>query len=434
MLQAGFARIDITPPLGLTVAGYFRVRIADGILDPLLATAVAFDDGEKRSVIMSIDLIGLCSKLCDRIRNAVAEKIGTQYEGVYLACTHTHLGPQCNVPNENEEYVEYLVKKLVDVATLAVNDLAPAKMSYTRGKVKDVAFIRRFLMKDGSTRTNPGLQNPDIDSPIGTPDENSSLLILKREGKPEIGIVNFQVHPDVISGCAYSADFPKFVRDTYEKLIDNSLCMYINGAQGDTNHLDVRLSKEDCYRGYDRARYMGRKIAMSVVANYELAKELPDGKVNFAQTYVTVKYNKGREDQIEEAIRINTIYNEKGAEAAVPHLEGMQRTTVVAEARRIVTLMDKPDTIDLPLVAHAIGEVVFASFPGEPFTEMGRYVKDNSKFTLTITSCCSNGYEGYYPVQSAYGEGGYEARTARYQAGTAEKIMEASANLVNTLK
>ena len=65
---------------------------------------------------------------------------------------------------------------------------------------------------------------------------------------------------------------------------------------------------------------------------------------------------------------------------------------------------------------------------------MGRYVKDNSKFTLTITSCCSNGYEGYYPVQSAYGEGGYEARTARYQAGTAEKIMEASANLVNTLK
>ena len=29
---AGFARLDITPPLGVRLGGYFTVRIADGVL------------------------------------------------------------------------------------------------------------------------------------------------------------------------------------------------------------------------------------------------------------------------------------------------------------------------------------------------------------------------------------------------------------------
>jgi len=72
-------------------------------------------------------------------------------------------------------------------------------------------------------------------------------------------------------------------------------------------------------------------------------------------------------------------------------------------------------------------------FPGEPFTEIGRSVKAGSKFELTITACCANGYEGYYPMKSAYDEGGYEATTAMYKAGTAEKMIEESLKLVNSL-
>ena len=36
-------------------------------------------------------------------------------------------------------------------------------------------------------------------------------------------------------------------------------------------------------------------------------------------------------------------------------------------------------------------------------------------------------------MQSAYNEGGYEAKTARYVAGTAEKLIEASTEIVNAL-
>jgi hypothetical protein len=209
--------------------------------------------------------------------------------------------------------------------------------------------------------------------------------------------------------------------------------MYINGAQGDTNHVDVRLGEDKCRRGYDRARYMGRKIAMSVIANYELAEPLCGDVINFGQQSIFVKFNKGRPDQIEEALRIDRLYKEGGAAAVGPDSLGMRRTEIIAEATRIVRMMDFPEEKELYLTAVRVGDAVFAGFPGEPFTDVGRGIKNNSKFTLTIPACCANGYEGYYPVQSAYDEGGYEALTARYVAGTAEKLIEVSTQVVNSL-
>ena len=44
-----------------------------------------------------------------------------------------------------------------------------------------------------------------------------------------------------------------------------------------------------------------------------------------------------------------------------------------------------------------------------------------------------NGYEGYYPMLSVYSEGGYEFNTARYVAGVAEALIEASTEIVNAL-
>ena len=296
MLKVGFARTDITPPLGAEIHGYHTKRYAKGVLDPLMATAVVFDDGEKRVVVMSLDLIGINMEFMQRLRPAVAEAIETVVDGVFIACTHTHVGPGV-APTAatgdkfpNPEYSQWLIKRLADTAVLAVNDLAPAeKLLYTRGEAKDVSFIRRYRLKNGMAKTNPGHLNPDILHMLGEPDNQSQLFIIKREGKPEIGIVNFQVHPDVIGGEYLTADYPKFVRDTYELNIPNSRCMYINGAQGDSNHIDVRLDPaKDLVRGYERSRYMGKKIAMSVVSNYELAKEINGDKVNFAKKIIKI--------------------------------------------------------------------------------------------------------------------------------------------------
>ena len=42
--KVGFARTDITPPLGVNMPGYFKVRHAKEVLDPLQVNCVAFSD------------------------------------------------------------------------------------------------------------------------------------------------------------------------------------------------------------------------------------------------------------------------------------------------------------------------------------------------------------------------------------------------------
>ena len=442
MLKAGFGRIDVTPPLGSYISGYYDPRYAKGVLDPLLATAVAFDDGERRAVILSVDVIGIGAKAITKVRKTIAEAAGIPFEAVFVHCTHIHtgFGPGFGKlrPEDNfyeSEFLVWLTKRLADAAVLAFNDLAPAKMLYTRGRVEDVAFVRRFRMKDGSVRTNPGWQCPDIDHPLGTPDEESQLLILKREGKPEIGIVNFQVHTDVIGGEYLTADYPGFVRRTYEKNVENSLCMYLCGTQGDTNHVDVRYPMCEKSHGYGRSEYMGKKIAYSVLSNYNLAEELSGEKVGFVQKIISIKYNKAENaEELEKAKALVELQKKVGTDEALKGVEPvMRRVELIAEASRIVRMESLPDEKELTMTALSVGDMVFACFPGEPFTDIGRGIKKNSKFTLTMPVSIANGYDGYYPTEQAFSEGGYEVLTTSYARGSAEEILAASTEIVNSL-
>ena len=441
MLNVGFARIDITPPLGVSLKGYYRTRICDGVLDPLEINAVAFDDGSKRAIVMSIDILGIKQDICAELREKISAAASCDAEAVYLHCTHTHLAPPVGqtpgiagcVTQEDYEYTPWFTKRIVDVAIMALDDLAPATGYYTCTEARDISFIRRFQMKNGTYLTNPGWQNPDIDHPVGTPDETATLLFFKRESKPEIAIAHFQTHPDVISGTKVSADWPGFVRRTYERLVENSKCVCLVGAEGDTNHIDVRLTKA-VGAGYQRSRYMGEKIAFSLIANRPLARKMEKEAVRFGTKYIRVRHNKGRPDEIEEAIRISSIYRKTGDRILATEglgVTGMAITTAVAKACRIADLMDLDDERDLLLSAVAVGDAVFAGIPGEPFTDIGRAIKDASPYAVTLPGCNTNGKEGYYSTDHL--EGSYETANSRYQADTPKIIIEGMTELIRSL-
>ena len=63
--------------------------------------------------------------------------------------------------------------RAADAAVEAIRDLKPAKLSYQRSEAKRISFGRRYLMKDGNVRTNPGTNNPDIVKPVGNPPDGS---------------------------------------------------------------------------------------------------------------------------------------------------------------------------------------------------------------------------------------------------------------------
>jgi len=437
--KAGYASATIEVFEGDHLEGYYFERVYEGALDPLEAFCIAFDDGEKKALLFSLDVIGIHMEQMDILRNAISHATGVDANAMMICCTHTHLAP-CTSTGLNEgapqdkigEFLSALGKTLVKIANEAILDLKPASMYYANGKAENVSFVRIYKMKDGTYKTNPGFQNPDIVEPITKPDERVGLLLLKRENAPEISIINFQVHPDVISGNMISADYPRFVRETFESVIQNSKCVYINGAQGDSNHIDVTLGPDELRGGYERSRHMGRVIACGALSVYALARKLEKSNIRYFHKEVELQYNKGQKEELAEAHRQYNLWKE-GRDDEIWPIDDMYRTTLTAKAKRIVNLENRPDKVALPLSGIAVGDFVIVGYPGEPFTKLGTEARRLSKFTETFASCCCNGYEDYFPTANIYDLGGYEAASAHFKKGESEKLIDRMVQFISEI-
>ena len=84
MLKAGFAKVDVTPPLGSPMAGYARERISDGILDPIELVALAVNDGENTALIITADFLGMWETWATEIRDLISKETGVPAECVYI--------------------------------------------------------------------------------------------------------------------------------------------------------------------------------------------------------------------------------------------------------------------------------------------------------------------------------------------------------------
>ena len=443
-LKAGFSRVDVTPMLGIGIAGYYVPRFADGVLDPLQINALALSCGEEKAVLMSIDHCGIVKEVLNPMIDRVCAATGLPREAVYIHSTHTHTGPFLN-PNPTNpleiEYAQTVTRKFADAARLALADLKPARMGYGIGDAPNIAFVRRFRMKDGSVRTNPGVDNPDILHPIGDVDERVNVLRFDRE-QDSLVLVNFGNHPDVVGGCKISADWPGFLRQTVEKALDNTRCIFFNGAQGDVNHVNVHprggylndmfMDFDDVARGYDHARYMGRVVAGGVLQAFDKVNYVEVDSIRFAQKYIDVPANLPTPEELPEAKCINALHN-AGKDDELPY-SGMMLTTVVADAARKVRLEHGPNSFRMVLSAVAIGPVAMFGIPGEPFTGVGRALKEAEDFRLVLPSCNTNAKEGYFPMLECYEEGGYEAGSSNFKAGVAELIIEAGLQLLKELR
>ncbi|MBQ5866944.1 MAG: hypothetical protein IIW56_09755 [Oscillospiraceae bacterium] len=443
-LQAGFSRVDVTPMLGIGMAGYYVPRFADGVLDPLQINALALACGDTKVVFMSIDHCGIVKEVLNPMIDQVCHVTGLPREAVYIHSTHTHTGPFLNYnPTEplEIEYAQLVKRKFADAAKLAIDDLKPATMGYGIGDAPNIAFVRRFRMKDGSVRTNPGVDNPDILHPIGDVDERVNVLRFDRENDSLV-LVNFGNHPDVVGGCKISADWPGFLRQTVEKALDNTKCLFFNGAQGDVNHVNVHprggylndmfMDFDDVARGYKHARYMGRVVAGGVLQAFDKVKYVDVDSIRFAQKFIDVPANLPDPSELPEAKRINDLHI-AGRDAELPY-SGMMLTTVVARAARMVRLENGPDSFRMPLSAIAIGPVAMFGIPGEPFTGVGRALKEAEGFDLVLPTCNTNAKEGYFPMLECYEEGGYEAGSSNFKAGVAELIIDAGLSLLEDLR
>ena len=440
--EVGFSRADITPPIGTPLSGYYSRRVSDGVLDPLYARCLAISDGEIKALIYSVDNVHLQDPAVAEIRAEIVRATGVSPEAVFLACTHTHTSPVSHVPRKGVAHWEIIkpedvpfilesnrliAERCAEAGRRALANLAPASMMIGRGEAKGISFVRRFKMKDGTVCTNPGVNNPDVECAVGTPDEQLQLVRFLRKGQKEIALVNFQCHPDTIGGTKMSADWPGLSCTYLENAMHGEVdAIFLNGAQGDTNHIRPKLTPgERVPHGYDMANHMARTVAGAALAAWGTCVLVECGKVRAVMRGVKVVPNKGSAEDVDRAEKWAALH-QSGRSEEVPSIGvGMGRTSNIAAAYRILEVKDMPDEVEIPVSVITVGKTLaFCGFPGEPFTWMGTELKRRSPFAMTIPACLVNGMRDYFPVKSAYAKGGYENASSRYAAGTAEKLVD----------
>ena len=426
MLKAGFSRLDVTPPLGTYLCGYFRKRYATRINDPIEISAIALSDGNETALIIIADFEGIEIRYASKIKKLITERTGVKPEYIMLHTTHAHSSiglVDSNVNNvmEDYDYLDFLYRKFGDVSVMAIEDMSEAKWCYgEKETAEQLSFVRRYIMKNGLVRTNPFGVEKDIVKPSEEPDNTVRLVRFKREGKKDIAFVNFATHADVVAIEEFSADWPGFARRNIEKDLKDVHCAVMVGFQGDVNHLNFVGGIK---RGMPRALEMGRVIADTVLDLWDNTKEGEGDVIYGAVDLVFNKNNTDKEEFYDECRHyLDTVERDEAGNAIVQKTpSGISYT----EACRVVKIKEaSPIYRKIPISVLSIGGFSIVGIGCEAFTNYARAVRGDFPEKKIFTACLTNGNEGYLPTKVAFDFGGYEVVTSPFTRSVEDQCIE----------
>jgi len=177
---------------------------------------------------------------------------------------------------------------------------------------------------------------------------------------------------------------------------------------------------------------MARVVTGGVLQAFDKVKYVDVDRIHTIRRTINVASNMPTAEELVQAEKIHALH-EAGRDAELPY-SGMMLTTMVAEAGRMVKLKDGPASFPMELSGIAIGPVALIGIPGEPFTGIGRGLKEVPGWDMVLPCCLTNGNEGYFPMQEAYDEGGYESQSSFFKAGVAEFLIEEGTKLLTDMK
>jgi neutral ceramidase len=181
LLQAGFGRVDITPPPGVGLAGNgpegaeargYRLRLYARVL-------VLADGGGNRLALVVADLPLSSALLHRRVAALTARTDGIGADRLVIAVTHTHAGPGhffeaagyndqgSSVGGFDPVMVDSLTARIARAVHAAVADLRPARVAWGNRAVWGATRIRSLP----AMLRNIPLPTAPADAPAGLPQE-----------------------------------------------------------------------------------------------------------------------------------------------------------------------------------------------------------------------------------------------------------------------
>ncbi len=395
----------ISPEVGTTVAGYGANDVSVMKYDDLTLQGVCIDDGAKKALLISYDLLGLSRELVVEIRTRCAELIGGTQADVMLSCTHTHGGPHTR-PAANRPFDEKAARLVVERTVEAVAALRPEDFIegdfYFYSAQADANINRRYTSPDNVCR--PFFENRELDglAPRAFRDPEVGLLAFLDKGAiPRELIVNFAAHPLAShtpgdSGHAITADYPGLIR-RYLAETTGAHVTFVTGAAGDMFPID-----------YEIGFYSLDTIAKPVCR--EAVRGLVDARCNPTRFKMADARLQSKLVPVELPVRNRPDHPRQ-------HL----RFRAVEKA-----------TVELHLLA--IGDICLVGVPGELTAELGQEIKWHSPFRRTFICYTSTDYAGYLVPANFLVAGGYESEGMQFRGKAALKLVEAAVDAMYELR
>ncbi len=430
-LQVGRGKVKITPGPGIPMAGQYGVRLNEGVHDDLYAKAIMLEKDGVKAALVVCDLASIPRSIVEEARRLAEDTTGLRGDHLMISATHTHTGPTTGsrligVDSKTERiakaYLKALPGMIAESVRLAEADLQSARVSAAIGHEDSVAFIRRFLMKDGTVGWNSGRLNPKIVRPLGEIDPAVPVVYFDTpDSQPLATYVNYANHLDTVGGLRFSADYPY----TIAKLLGevkgpDMLTVFTIGTAGNVNHLDVKSPV--LQSGHYEAARIGTILAGEVLRTYRKLEPLEVEALQVSHEIVELPLASIRPGDPEWARKIVTKY---GTSDAAPFYDQVYAFKVLDVDKR----QGKPIEAEVQVISLG-GQIAWVGLPGEIFVELGKAIKIGSPFSYTIVAELANGSINYVPDRRAYPQGAYEVISARVALGSGEALVEAAIRLL----
>jgi len=441
--QVGFSRKSIMPQqLGVQIAGGdASARLSDGALDEVCTTCIAISMDGEIYLVYTMDFMVLNSSSVAAIKPSIVEATGIPEERILLNCTHTHSG--VNILSTNwdgaDAYRTLVAKNSAKAAQSAIKDLSPAEISIGSTHTEGIAFVRHYLMNDGTTCGNGhgSTASGYKDNMYPAANEVQAIKFTRAdEDKKDIILMSFPAHATTINGVdanKISACYPGQTRLYIEEHADVH-CAFFQGASGDQVP-DSRIN------GVSAAKKDYKKYAQ-ILGDYVLGltyESVGNDKVVMQSWEYT---GKSMKEGIEDAERMKQAAEVKAASGQYGSSHANTKALVskygfpsVYEATGLIDRQNAPETRTMTLNVMQLGDecsLVFA--PYEMFGMHGEAIKEGSPFKMDMIITCSEVYMGYLPHIEGCEHSFYEYDVTKFERGTGEILAEQYAEVLTELK
>lgn len=448
-LRAGAGRVDITPEMGIQLAGDIgRLRPTEEIREPIYASALVVEKDGRRLCLLSLDLLSTTCEWSDRVRDEACQRFGFRREEIMLHVVQNHASPslghgflpgaRTHFPPEypwlmggDDRYNEPTLQKCMQAIEQGLGKLTPVSVRTGRGIDGRIAFNRRFVMRDGTALCHPAACDPNILHVEGPTDpEVAAVTFQNSSGQVIAALLHHTCHPCAGYPHRYViGDWPgMWASKMMEQWGDQCVPLVVNGCCGNIHSRDhISPDPEP-----DHIR-LAEMLTETTLGFLDQMQEINIDAIDLRHTVLPLKMRELSSEVIKAA-------EDLLAEHPEPMWLDDSKTTVHWDWVYAIGVLDlqwaQEDQPEFPyeIQAFRFGDLSLLGLMGEPFVECQLDIKRMAPTAHTVVAHFCNGYVGYVPTKKAFEGGGYETRTSSGSKLPPGALQEITATATEMLK